>query len=88
MLIFFGESDTIKTMKLFDIHKIPDPVLFQKAQEVSMPLSEEKRQLILDMVEYLKISQDDDLAKKYHIRPGFLHSSLSLQRSYHPHNIL
>lgn len=70
MLIFFGESDTIKTMKLFDIHKIPDPVLFQKAQEVSMPLSEEKRQLILDMVEYLKISQDDDLAKKYHIRPG------------------
>ena len=57
-------------MKLFTIHKIPDPILFQKAQEVTLPLSDEKRQLILDMIEYLKISQDADLAKKYNIRAG------------------
>ncbi len=35
-----------------------------------MPLDEEKRQTILDMVEYLKLSQDDEYAKANKIRPG------------------
>lgn len=57
-------------MKLFNIHKIPDPILYEKAKEVEMPLSPEKRELILEMIEYLKASQDDKLAEKYHIRAG------------------
>lgn len=57
-------------MKLFQIHYDNEEVLHQKAKEVQMPLSEEKRQTILDMVQYLKDSQDEVLSKKYNIRPG------------------
>lgn len=57
-------------MKLFKIYFDTDPVLHEKAKEVSLPLTEEKRQTILDMVQYLKDSQDEVLSKKYNIRPG------------------
>lgn len=57
-------------MKQFKIFTKDDAVLHQKAALVSLPLSEEKEQLILDMVDYLKCSQDEEIAEKYHIRPG------------------
>ncbi|MFA6829832.1 MAG: peptide deformylase [Bacilli bacterium] len=57
-------------MKLFNIFTDKDSVLHQKAKGVSLPLTKEKREVILDMVEYLKVSQDDELAEKYHIRSG------------------
>lgn len=57
-------------MKQFKIFTKDDDVLHQKAALVSLPLSEEKEQLILDMVDYLKCSQDEEIAEKYHIRPG------------------
>lgn len=57
-------------MKLFNICTVDDPVVHQKATEVSFPISDEIRTTVLDMVEYLKLSQDDEFAKVHHIRPG------------------
>ena len=50
-------------MKQFKIFTKDDAVLHQKAALVSLPLSEEKEQLILDMVDYLKCSQDEEIAE-------------------------
>jgi len=56
-------------MKVFDI--VTDKkFLHQKCDEVVLPISKEDKELLIDMVEYLKISQDDELAEKYNIRPG------------------
>jgi len=56
-------------MKVFDI--VTDKkFLHQVCDEVSFPISDEDRNLLLEMVEYLKTSQNDELAEKYNIRPG------------------
>ena len=56
-------------MKTFNI--VTDKkFLHDECAEVSLPLSKEDKQLLLDMVEYLKNSQDDELAEQYNIRPG------------------
>lgn len=40
------------------------------SKEVTFPLSEEDKKLIQDMLDYLKISQIDDLREKYNLRAG------------------
>lgn len=56
-------------MKLFDI--ITDrKFLHEVCEEVALPVNDEDKQLLLDMIEYLKTSQNDELAEKYNIRPG------------------
>ena len=56
-------------MKIFDI--VTDKkFLHEQCDEVALPLSNEDRNILLEMVEYLKVSQDDELAEKYNIRPG------------------
>lgn len=56
-------------MKIFDI--VTDKkFLHQVCDEVNLPLSKEDKDLLFEMVEYLKVSQDDELAEKYNIRPG------------------
>ena len=56
-------------MKLFDI--VTDvEFLHKECEEVSFPLQKESEELLLEMVEYLKVSQDDELAAKYNIRAG------------------
>lgn len=57
-------------MKLFKIHSDKEKLLHEKCVEVELPLSQEKRQTILDMVEYLKLSQDENFAKEHGIRSG------------------
>ncbi len=57
-------------MELFRIYTDQDEVLHQKCKEVSLPLSDETKQTVLDMVEYLKLSQDEEFAKEHHLRPG------------------
>ena len=57
-------------MKLFKIYTDQDPILREKCIDISLPLTDEKRQLILDMIEYLKLSQDDEFAKEHNIRSG------------------
>lgn len=56
-------------MKIFDI--VTDKkFLHEKCDEVSFPISEEDKNLLFDMIEYLKASQNEELAEKYKIRPG------------------
>jgi len=56
-------------MKVYDI--VTDKkFLHQKCEEVSLPLSKEDEETLKQMVEYLEISQDEELSQKYDIRPG------------------
>ena len=50
-------------MKVFDI--VTDKnFLRKKCEEVSLPLSDEDREILLEMVDYVKYSQDEELANK------------------------
>ncbi|WP_414052788.1 peptide deformylase [Macrococcus animalis] len=53
-----------------DVIRDGHPTLREKAQEVKFPLSEENKKLIDEMLEFLKMSQDDALSKKYNLRSG------------------
>ena len=53
-----------------DIIREGHPTLRTRAEEVAFPLTEEDRQLAYDLLEYLKNSQDEDLAEKYNLRGG------------------
>ena len=46
------------------------PTLRTRAEEVKFPLSEEDRKLAFELMEYLKNSQDEEIAEKYNLRPG------------------
>lgn len=56
-------------MKVFDI-VTNKKFLHQSCKEISLPMQKEDTDLLLDMVEYLKCSQDEELSKKHNIRPG------------------
>ena len=47
-----------------------DKRLHQKSSEVTFPLDKETIQTIYDCLDYLEISQDEELAKKYDLRAG------------------
>lgn len=53
-----------------DIIKEGNPILKMKCKDVPVPLSREDEDTILSMIEYLENSQDDEIAKKYGLRPG------------------
>ncbi len=57
-------------MNLFKIYTDQDEVLHQKCEEVELPLSDEIKNTVLDMGEYLKLSQNEEFSKEHHIRPG------------------
>lgn len=61
-------SDYILTMK--DIVREGHPILSVKTKDVPLPLSEEDRGTLICMMNYVKNSQDPELAKKYGLRPG------------------
>ncbi|WP_339178471.1 peptide deformylase [Oceanobacillus sp. FSL W7-1293] len=56
------------TMK--DIVREGHPSLTKKADKVDVPLSAENKQLLEDMLQFLKNSQDDEIAEKYNLRAG------------------
>ncbi|WP_080874887.1 peptide deformylase [Oceanobacillus timonensis] len=56
------------TMK--DIVREGYPSLTKKAAEVEVPLSAEDKQLLEDMLQFLKNSQDEEIAEKYDLRAG------------------
>ncbi|HBZ51297.1 MAG TPA: peptide deformylase, partial [Erysipelotrichaceae bacterium] len=56
------------TMK--DIITDQDPRIREISKEVELPLSDEDRNKLMEMMEYLKNSQDEELSEKYHLRPG------------------
>ncbi|WLP61038.1 peptide deformylase [Bacillus pumilus] len=53
-----------------DIVRDGHPVLRQTAEAVELPPTEEEKQQLADMIEFVKNSQDADLAEKYGLRPG------------------
>ncbi len=57
-------------MKIFKIVKDNKKSLREPSTPVELPLSNEDRQTLLDMLEYLKISNDPELSEKYHIQSG------------------
>ena len=60
----------INAMELFKSVKDYEKSLREKSTDVELPLSEEYKTTLLNMLEYLKLSQDDEIAKKYHLRAG------------------
>ena len=56
-------------MKL-KIIKDTNPIMRKKSLPVDMPLSSKDRELLNDMLEYLKMSQDEEYAEKHNIQPG------------------
>ena len=56
-------------MKL-KIVKDSNPIMKKKSLPVSLPLSVEDKQTLDEMLEYLKLSQDEEYAKKHNIRAG------------------
>ena len=56
-------------MKL-KIVKDNNPIMRQKSLPVSLPLSAEDKKTLDDMLEYLKLSQDEEYATKHNIRAG------------------
>lgn len=55
---------------MFKILSDKDPSLRTKCKEFSSPYTQEDIKLLKDMVEYLKLSQDDEYAKKHNIQAG------------------
>lgn len=53
-----------------DILMEPNEKLFQKTDEVSIPLSKEDTHLLKLMYQYINNSQDDEYVAKYHVRPA------------------
>lgn len=53
-----------------DIIREGNPILRQVAEEVSLPATEEEKQTLRQMLEFLKNSQDEKKAEKYHLRAG------------------
>ncbi len=45
-------------------------ILRKKCEEVTFPISDEYKKTINDMLEYLRLSQDDEYAQKHNIRAG------------------
>lgn len=53
-----------------DIIREGNPVLRQVAKEVSLPATDEEKNKLREMLEFLKNSQDEETAEKYHLRAG------------------
>lgn len=62
------EAEKLYLMK--DIVRDGDPVLRKRAAKVEFPLSQEDQELAKKMMEYLEVSQDPELCKKYKLRAG------------------
>ena len=58
-------------MEIFKIVKDTKPSLRQRCENVDLPLNEKYEKTLLDMVEYLRLSQDEAFLEKHHnIRSG------------------
>ena len=55
---------------MFKIVKDNVKSLREKCAPVDLPLSNKDKDLLMEMLEYLKLSQDDEYAKKHNIRSG------------------
>lgn len=56
------------TMK--DIIRDGNPTLRKRAEKLTFPLDDKTKKLAEEMMEFLENSQDEEIAKKYHLRAG------------------
>lgn len=56
------------TMK--DIIREGNPILREVATEVDLPATEEEKETLREMLEFLKNSQEPEIAQKHNLRPG------------------
>ena len=54
----------------YKIYKDNNPIMRKKSLPVDLPLSKEDREILDFMLDYLKKSQDEEYARKHHVRPG------------------
>lgn len=54
----------------FKIVKDNNPIMRKRSEAVELPLSNETKQVLDEMLNYLKLSQDEEYAKKHNIRSG------------------
>ena len=52
------------------IIKDTDPLIREKSELVSLPLSKEDETLLRDMLQYVKDSTDEEKAAKFNLRPA------------------
>ena len=52
------------------IIKDPNEILRTKCEKVSLPLSSEDKELLEEMLKYVRDSRDEELAKKYNLMPA------------------
>lgn len=55
---------------MLNIYDDSNPILHQVCDEIALPISNEEKAIGFEMLEYLRLSQDDDYAKKNNIRSG------------------
>lgn len=55
---------------MFKIYDDSNKILHESCDEVSLPLSSEDEKTLLEMLDYLKKSQDEEYCKKHNIRSG------------------
>ncbi len=53
-----------------DILDEKEKILREKSLDVTFPISEERKKLVQDIIEFLTDSQIEELAEKYDLRPG------------------
>lgn len=61
---------TIKMILMPNIIRDGHPTLRKKTEELTFPLTEDEKALANDLLEYVINSQDDEMVKKYNLRPG------------------
>ena len=59
--------DTFMKLKIV---KDSNPIMKKKSLPVELPLSQEDKKTLDDMLEYLKLSQDEDYSARHNIRAG------------------
>lgn len=77
-MLTFLFSDTIANEKggyFMEVPKIKvldekDKILRTVSKTVIFPLSDKDKKLIYDSIKFLELSQDEEIAKKCHLRPG------------------
>ncbi|MFA6756022.1 MAG: peptide deformylase [Bacilli bacterium] len=57
-------------MEIFKIVKDNKASIREASKPITMPLDEKLKTTLLDMIEYLKLSQDEDWSKEHNVRSG------------------
>lgn len=63
-------QDKHNLLTMEDIVKEGDPILRTVTDNVAMPPSDEDQQILKRMMQFIKNSQDEEMAEKYDLRPG------------------